>query len=117
MNDRNLDQLLTAWMNLGPTTAPDRVADAARLEAASTRQTAIPMWWPPRRFPLMNTSVRLALATAVLAGAALLGYTYLVAPNVGDDATIVPAPAPTPAPTPVSILTATDLQPGTYAIG
>ena len=41
MNDRNFDQLLDAWMDLGPTAAPDRVADAARLEARTTRQTAI----------------------------------------------------------------------------
>jgi hypothetical protein len=50
---------------------------------------------------MMNNSVRLALAAAVLAGAALLGYTYLVAPNVGDRtpaATESPSPAALPAP-------------------
>ena len=40
MNDRNFDQLLNAWMDLGPTTAPERVADAARLEAADHAPTA-----------------------------------------------------------------------------
>ena len=59
MNDRNFDQLLNAWMDLGPTTAPDRVADAARLEAATTRQRpAILSRWAPRRFPTMNTPPR-----------------------------------------------------------
>ena len=56
MNDRNFDQLLNAWMDLGPTTAPDRVADAARLEAAATRQLPAALSrWAPRRFPVMNT--------------------------------------------------------------
>ena len=48
MNDSSLDQLLDAWVELGPNVAPARVADAARLEIRSTRQTAIPKWWPPR---------------------------------------------------------------------
>ena len=84
MNDRNLDQLLNAWMDLGPTTAPDRVADAARFEVSTTRQLpAILSRWAPRRFPVMNTYAKVALASAAVAVAALLGYNYLVAPNVG----------------------------------
>ena len=97
MNDRNFDQLLNAWMDLGPTTAPDRVADAARLEAAATRQLpAIVSRWAPRRFPLMNTYAKVALATAAVVLAALLGYNYLVAPNVGGPRLFVPDPTPTP---------------------
>ena len=66
VNDRSLDQLLDAWMDLGPATAPDRVADAARLESRTTRQTAIPPGWPPRRFPLMNTYAKVALSAAAV---------------------------------------------------
>ena len=68
MNDRNFDQLLNAWMDLGPTTAPERVADAARLEAAATRQLpAVLSRWAPRRFPVMNTTAKVILATAAVA--------------------------------------------------
>lgn len=83
MTDRALDQLLDAWMNLGPTVAPARVAEAARLEARSARQTAIRRWWPPRRFPEMNNTAKLALGAAAVAIAALISYSYLVRPNIG----------------------------------
>jgi hypothetical protein len=122
MNDRSFDQLLNAWMDLGPTSAPDRVAEAARLEASNTRQTAIPMWWPPRRFPMMNTYAKAALATAAVVLAALLGYNYLVAPNVGDKP---PVPLDsTPSASPAADATSftehpgegAELQPGSYLI-
>jgi len=122
MTDRTLDQLLDAWIELGPTAAPERVAEAARLEIRATRQTAGLRGWPPRRFPLMNNTVRLALAATVMAVAALLGYTYLIAPNVGDvtdepTQTSAPTPAATAAQGPVPIFGTTYLDPGTYAIG
>jgi hypothetical protein len=99
MNDRNLDQIIDAWMDLGPTAAPHRVADAARLEVRFTRQTAIPMWWPPRRFPVMNAYLKVALATAAVIVAAVLGSNLLVGPNVGglrgvDGHTASPSPSP-----------------------
>jgi hypothetical protein len=111
MTDRNLNELLNAWMDLGPTAAPGRVADAARLEARTTHQTAIPMWWPPRRFPVMNIYAKVALATAAVVAAALIGYSYLVAPNVGGPPTPAPSPSATPAP-----LEDGALEPGRYAI-
>ena len=115
MNDRNFDQLLNAWMDLGPTTAPDRVADAARLEAAATRQLpAVLSRWAPRRFPVMNTTAKVILATAAVVFAALLGYNYLVAPNVGGPRLFVPEPTPTPVPT--LEVGAGRLPPGAYQI-
>src|SRR6187549_1032504 len=97
MNDRTFDQLLNAWLDLGPTTAPDRVADAARLEAAATRQLpAILSRWAPRRFPIMNTTAKVILATAAVVLAAALGYNYLVAPNVGSPRLFAPDSTPTP---------------------
>ncbi len=85
MNERSFDQLLDAWMDLGPTSAPGRVADAARLEARTTRQRpAFLSWWATRRFPEMNNMVRVGLVAAAVVAAALLGYSYFIAPNVGD---------------------------------
>ena len=98
MNDRNFDQLLNAWMDLGPTTAPDRVADAARLEAATTRQLpAVVSRWAPRRFPVMNTTAKVILATAAVVVAVALGYNYLIAPNVGNRGIDEPSPTAAPA--------------------
>ena len=121
MNDRSLDQLLNAWIDLGPTTAPDRVADAARLEVATTRQLpAILSRWAPRRFPLMNIYAKVALATAAVVVAALLGYNYLVAPNVGGPRLFGPEPTPVPTPSPIPVPTlemgAGSLSAGSYRI-
>jgi hypothetical protein len=125
MNDRNFDQLLNAWMDLGPTTAPERVADAARLEAVATRQVpAIVSRWAPRRFPFMNTTAKVTLATAAVVLAVVLGYNYLVAPSVGGPRLFAPDQTPTPSPSPSPA--AVDftqhpgegraLQPGSYRI-
>jgi hypothetical protein len=119
MNDRDFDQLLDAWMDLGPTVAPARVAEAVRLEARSTRQTASLRGWPPRRFPEMNTTVRLALAAAAVVAAAVLGYAYLAGPSVGD--TTIPQPSSQPGASiraDLPLLTEQDgsLDPGTYAV-
>ena len=98
MNDRSVEQILDAWLDAGPTVAPARGAEAARLEIRSTRQAAGLIGWPPRRFPIMSNTMRIALATAVVAVAALLGYSYLVAPNIGSPRLGEPTPTPTPAP-------------------
>jgi hypothetical protein len=121
MNDRSFDQLLNAWMDLGPTTAPDRVADASRLEAAATRQLpAVLSRWAPRRFPPMNSYAKVALTTAAVVLAALLGYNYLVAPNVGGPRLFAPEPTPTPSPTAINFTQhqgeGRELQPGSYVI-
>lgn len=125
MNDRSFDQLLSAWLDLGPTTAPDRVAKAARLEVAAARQLpAVFSRWAPRRFPQMNNYAKVALATAAVVVVALLGYNYLVAPNVGRP-TIIPldqTPTPSPSPSPAAIDftqhpgEGAELQPGSYLI-
>lgn len=119
MTDRNLDQLLDAWMELGPTVAPVRVAEAVRLEARTTRQTAIPLWWPPRRFPVMSNTVRIALAAAVVVAAALLGYAYVAGPNIGDATVPLPSSEPgasIPADLPLLAEQEGPLNPGTYVV-
>jgi hypothetical protein len=116
MIDRNLDQLLDAWMDLGPTVAPARVAEAVRLEARSTRQTATLRGWPPRRFPVMNNTVRFALAAAVVAIAALLGYTYLAGPNVGGPEPEDPSPSAEVSAAAFPLFEQA-LEPGRYTLG
>ena len=117
MNDRNLEQLLDAWLDAGPTVAPARVTEAVRLEIRSTRQPAALRGWPPLRFPIMSNTMRIALATAAVAVAALLGFNYLVAPNIGSSG----LDDPTPTPTPIALLfdeqpDGDELAPGSYLI-
>ena len=116
MTGPNLDQLLDAWMDLGPTVAPARVAEAVRLETRSTRQTASLRGWPPRRFPEMNTTVRWALAAVAVVAAAVLGYAYLVAPDVGGPTPDDSEPSPSIALTGDLGTARGALPPGTYAI-
>ena len=78
----------------GSTPLPDDVRDAIRAELPSTHQR--PAWWPARRFPEMNNMAKLGLAAAAVVVAALLGYNYLVAPNIGGPGSTIPSPEPTP---------------------
>ncbi len=109
-DDRKLDQLLDAWLDAGPTVAPDRVTEAARLETRSTRQSAaLPGW--TRRFPGMNNTMRFGIAAAGLAAAAVLGFSFLASPNFGNPGVGEPSPTPTPSPRP---LAAGELDAGSY---
>ncbi len=116
MNDRNLDQLLDAWLDLGPDTAPDRVGGAARLEARSTRQHPAWMAWF-QRIPIMNSNnLRYGVAAVVVVIAALVGFSYF-SPNMGAPGTdATPTPEPTAMPTPARLGSRTPLDPGRYVV-
>ena len=120
MTDRELGDLLNAWMDLGPSTAPPRVVDAARLEARSTRQAATQSGWLPRRFPDMTNMVRIGLVAAAVVAAALLGYSYLIAPRIGGPTLFPPDSTPEPSVAATSFTSlegeGTDLDPGAYRI-
>lgn len=96
----------------GSTPLPDEVRDAIRAQLPSTTQR--PAWWPARRFPEMNNFVKLGLAAAGVAVAALLGFNYLVAPNIGGPNIGGPDATPTPTPIPPSLPAAESIDPGTY---
>ena len=79
----------------GSTPLPEDVRDAIRAELPLTRQR--PAWWPARRFPEMNNMAKLAFAAAAVVVAALLGFNYFVARNVGGPTlSETPEPSPTP---------------------
>ena len=81
----------------GSTPLPEDVRDAIRAELPSTRQR--PPWWPARRFPQMNNMAKLAIAAAAVVVAALLGFNYFAARNVGSPGLgASPTPTPTTAP-------------------
>jgi hypothetical protein len=83
MNDRDINHVLDAFLDLGPDTAPDRVGAAARREARETRQTMLPAWWPSWRFPIMNSTVRYGIAAVAVIVVALVGINYLSPGNLG----------------------------------
>ncbi len=102
MNDRDFDQVLDAFLELGPETAPDRVGAAARHEARETPQTMLPSWWPSWRLPNMNSTIRYGIGAVAVIVIALAGINYL-APNglggPGPTATPTSKPSPTVVPT------------------
>jgi hypothetical protein len=95
----------------GYTPLPDHVRDAIRAELPSTHQR--PAWWPGWRFPEMNSFAKLGVAAAIVAVAALVGYNYLVAPNIGNPNTEA---SPSPVSTPRALYEGA-LEAGVYATG
>ena len=97
----------------GSTPLPDDVRDVIRAQLPSIHQR--PAWWPVPRFPEMNNVMKLSLAAAAVVVAALLGYNYLVAPNIGGPSLGDATPSPTANPTPMPALNGQDpLPPGRY---
>ena len=97
-DDRTFERNARAWLELGPTDAPDRVVEDALLTIESTsqeRDLRIP--W---RFPTMTT--RLGLAAAAVLGVLAVGLIYLNLPGVDDvgppnSSPSAPPPSATPA--------------------
>jgi hypothetical protein len=88
-----------AWLELGPTDAPDRVVEAALLEIDQTSQERD--FRVPWRLPIMNSRLGLVAATLVVAVAAGLIYLNLPGRNGNDIGASSPTPtlaAPTSAP-------------------
>ena len=98
--DRDTTRIVRSWLEEGATALPDRVLDAVLDELPTTPQRRV-TWWPARRFPIMNQAMRLGIAAAVVAVATLFGYSYLVAPNMGDPGLGDPSPTPTATPQPL----------------
>jgi hypothetical protein len=117
--DRDVTRTVRSWLEDGATTLPDRVLDAVLDQLPATHQRRA-TWWPARRSAHMNTAAKLGLAATVVVVAALLGYTYLVAPNVGGPGLDDQSPTPIPTPPPASFTEVpsegTELEPGTYLI-
>lgn len=80
-----------AWLELGPTDAPDRVVEAALLEIDRTSQERD--FRVPWRLPAMNS--RLGLIAAALVAAVAASLVFLNLPGDGDVG--APSPSPTPA--------------------
>ena len=106
--ERDVTRIVRSWLEDGVTRLPDRVLDRVLDELPATSQRRA--WWPARRFPQMNTSIRIAIAAAAVVVLALIGVN-LVPRTVG----VGGPPAPTSSPTPVPTLPPSgQLAPGSY---
>jgi hypothetical protein len=115
--DRDVTRIVRSWLDEGVTQLPDRVLDAVLDQVPTTSQRRA--WWPARRFPIMNNTVRIAVAAAAVVVVALIGIQLFGGPNVGG---LGPSPSqsesPTLAPTPSPVPTVAAFPPtGELAIG
>lgn len=79
--DRDTTRIVRSWLRTDENDSADRVLGAVldRLDTTPQRRATS---WPAWRFPPMNTMAKLGVA-AVAVAVALLGYTFLLSPNVG----------------------------------
>jgi hypothetical protein len=93
-HERDIERLLDAWFDDGPTFAPDRVVDTVVDRIGRQRQRHV--WrldW--RRYP-MNTNVKIAATLIAVLAVAIVGYNLLPAGSTGTGS---PAATPSPSPT------------------
>lgn len=107
--DRETTRIVRSWLEDGVTQLPDTILDSVLDQLPTTSQRRA-TWWPARRLPHMNTSVKIGLAAVAVVAAMLLGYTYFVSPNVGNPSRATPTASPNVLP-----LTG-DLDAGRYEI-
>ena len=97
-DDRLFDRTARAWLELGPTVAPDRVIDDALLTIESTpqeRDLRIP-WRTP------NMSIQTRLAAAAVIGLLAIGGGFLLLGSGRQAPVVHPSPLATASPTAVS---------------
>ena len=96
--DRDTTRIVRSWLRTEENESADRVLGTVldRLDTTPQRRVT---WWPARRLPEMNSFAKFGLAAAVMALVALLGFSYLVAPNTGAPNPFGSSPTPSPSPT------------------
>ncbi len=107
-DDRTIERSARAWLELGPTRAPDHAVEAALRTVDTTSQERD--LWIPWRLPTMNPVARMAILASVVIVAAVGGI-YLLRPatqSVGGPRSSAATASPT------STLAAPALQMGTY---
>jgi len=107
-DDRSIERTARAWLELGPTQAPDHAVEAAlRTIDTTSQERDLRIPW---RLPTMNPVARTAILASVVI-VAVVGGIYLLRPATqsfgGPPPTATAAPTSTPLP-------ASALQAGTY---
>jgi len=102
-DDRSFERKTRAWLELGPTDAPDQAVEAALLTIESTRQERdLRIPW---RLPTMNPIARLAgVAVVAILAVGVAVFALRPATNVG----VTPTPTPTVSATAIAVAPPTD---------
>jgi hypothetical protein len=90
-DDRSLERAARAWLEEGPTRAPDRAVDAAFLQVETTSQAPDITAW---RLPKVNRTIRFAIVAAV-AVIAIAGGAYVLKLPAGQAGAPTAGPAAT----------------------
>jgi hypothetical protein len=112
-DDRSIERSARAWLELGPTQAPDHAVEAAlRTIDTTSQERDLRIPW---RFPTMNPLARIAVLVTIAVVAVGAGL-YLMQPSRSS---VGPQPSPTPRPLPsqAAVQTPSPLAPiadGTY---
>jgi hypothetical protein len=105
MSDRTFERVLGEWLESGSDRTAPAVVDAVLLAIKTTPQERDLRI--PRRFNLMPTYLRLAVAAALIAVVGFGALTYLGNnPGVGGPPPATATPVPTPSPTPAATVLA-----------
>ncbi len=96
-DDRRFERDARAWLEIGPTDAPDRVVQAALIEIDTTSQERD--FGVPWRLPIMSMTSRLAAAAIVVVVAVGVAFVFF-RPGASDVGSPSPSPQVTAAPTP-----------------
>lgn len=104
-DDRRFDREARAWLELGPTDAPDRVIEAALLDIDQTSQERD--FGVPWRLPIMSTTNRLAAVVLIAVVGTGAAFVFL-RPSPSSVGTPTPSPssAGTQAPSPSTLTVA-----------
>lgn len=114
--DRDETRIVGSWLEEGVTSLPDRVLDRVLDQVPATPQRRA-TWWPARRFPPMNQTMRIALASAAVVAVALIGISILGGQQIGGPNLDDPTPSPMPSIATQALLPDSgQLTPGTYVI-
>ena len=89
---RDLEQLIRAYLDEGPSALADQSFDAVRFRLERTRQRAVLGPW---REPQMSTFVRVAIAAAAAVVVAIAGFSLITRPDPGPGASPSLGPSPT----------------------
>ena len=95
--EQRFEREARAWLELGPTNAPDRMVEATLLEIDTTSQ--VRGFRVPWRLPKMTTPARVATA-AMIGVLAIGGAIYAFGPGRSSFGGPGSAPSPTQSPTP-----------------
>ena len=112
---RDLDSILAAWLEEGPTRLPDQTRRSITVALPTTSRAAARLR-VPWRFPTMSTMPKLAVGAAAVI-AVLLGGAFLLRPADSGNGlgaclrSVSPSPSPSPTPSPTGIdLTVAQLE-------